>query len=62
MREDFESAADFLLLTALTLREMERSYQISAVGLNSANGGSVNNKKNKGVGRSGIEFRYHSKD
>ena len=62
MREDLESAADFLLLTAPTPREIDRSYRISVVGLNATNGGNANSKKSKGVGRSGVEFRYHSKD
>ena len=62
MREDFESAADFLLLTAPTPREIERSYRISAVNLGSSGGSNHNSKKNKGIGKSGVEFRYHSKD
>ena len=49
MREDFEAAADFLLLTAPTPKEIERSYRISAVNLSSSSGTNTNNNKNKGI-------------
>ena len=63
MRDDFESAADFLLLNAPTPKEMERSYRISAVGLANTDDSkpSGGGKKNAGVGKSGVELRYHSK-
>lgn len=58
MRGDFESAADFLLLNALTPKEIERSYWVSAIALE-ADAGKM--KKNSGIGQAGVELRYHSK-
>lgn len=52
-RNDFESAADFLLLTAPKFKEPNQTHRISSV--------KSNKKAKKGVGKSGVEFRYHSR-
>ena len=60
-RNDFELAADFLLLTASAAKEIERSYRISALmtsGLN-ADTSKGNSKKNDGIGSTGVELRYY---
>ena len=55
-RDDFELAADFLLLTAPKHKELtEGSQRISAVK-------SSSNNNNKNVGKTGIELRYYTKD
>lgn len=67
-RNDFEEAADFLLLTAPAAKEIERSYRISALiarDTNDSNNSNTNvkdsSRKNDGIGSSGVELRYHSK-
>ena len=65
MRGDFESAADFLLLNAPAPKDIERSYRVSATVLGdiSEGKGEGRNKinKNDGIGKTGVELRYHSK-
>ena len=62
MRESFEEAADFLLLTAPAAKEIERSYRISAIMTGS---GGDRHKKNaapkNGYGSTGVELRYHTR-
>ena len=56
-RDDFEEAADFLLLNAPNYGGMvERSHRIS--GTRSRRG---KDKNKEGTGSTGVEFRYHSK-
>ena len=52
-RNDFELAADFLLLTAPKMKENTQTHRISAVK-------SQKHQKN-GVGRSNVELRYYSR-
>ena len=61
-RNDFEEAADFLLLTAPDAKEIERSYRISALGLTSKGGNdNKGNDAKNGFGRTGVELRYYKK-
>jgi len=52
-RDDFESAADFLLLTAPKFKDSTQTHRVSAV--------RSHKSKRKGAGKSGVEFRYHSR-
>ena len=52
-RNDFELAADFLLLTAPKMRENTQTHRISAIKSQKA-------QKN-GMGKSGVELRYYSR-
>jgi len=52
-RNDFELAADFLLLTAPKMKENTQTHRISTVK-------SQKHQKN-GVGRSNVELRYYSR-
>ena len=52
-RNDFEAAADFLLLTAPKPKEHAPRHCISAI--------NTNKPKRKGFGDTGFELRYHSK-
>jgi len=58
-RNDFEQAADFLLLNAPAPKEMEANYRISALGVVDHDGV---NKSGKDVGKTGIELRYYKRD
>ena len=51
-RNDFEAAADFLLLTAPKPKEQTPGHRISAV--------KSNQSKRKTIGDTGVEFRYYS--
>ena len=61
-RDNFESAADYLLLTAPTAKDVERSYRISALTL-----GNDDNKSGNGggrrpdIGKTGVELRYYKR-
>ena len=62
MRDDFELAADFLMLTAPAPKEIVKSYRISAISIQDekkGNGGA--SKQNDGIGKTGVEFRYHTR-
>ena len=68
MRDNFEQAADFLLLTAPAPKEIMKRYRISALassnddeGEDAPHNGSGKNKKNGGIGKSGVELRYHTR-
>ena len=50
---DFEAAADFLLLTAPKPKDQVPGHRISAL--------NTNKPKRRGFGESGVELRYHSK-
>ena len=52
-RNDFELAADFLLLTAPKLKENPQNHRISAI--------KAQKNQKHGLGKSGVEFRYHSR-
>ena len=56
-RNDFEEAADFLLLNAPAAKELETTYRISALGLKLSGDG---DKKN--IGKTGVELRYYKRD
>ena len=62
-RDNFENAADFLLLTSPAAKEIERSYHIIALmtGGTDIDESKRSNKKNDGVGATGVELQYHSK-
>ena len=61
MRESFEEAADFLLLTAPAAKEIERSYRISAVVTGNGGESQKSTAQKSGYGASGVEFRYHTR-
>ena len=62
MRDDFEEAADFLMLTAPAPKEIVKSYRISAVSLqNEKKGNGGTSRQNDGIGKTGVEFRYHTR-
>ena len=52
-RNDFESAANFLLLTAPKFKDSTQSHGVSAL--------KSNRPTKKGVGKSGVEFIYISR-
>lgn len=61
-RDDFESAADYLLLTAPTPKDIERSYRVSALAYNGGSGDDNNQGgKKKDIGKTGVEFRYYKR-
>lgn len=55
-RNDFELAADFLLLTAPKMKENTQTHRISAIKSNKGQ------KPKSGFGKSGVEFRYHARN
>ena len=61
MRGDFENAADYLLLTAPSPKEIERSYRISATSLSEGKANSNNRDNSNGVGSTGAQLRYYAK-
>ena len=55
-RDDFEMAADFLLLTTPKFKDMTKGgHRISSIR-------SKEDKKKATTGRSGVEFRYYAKN
>ena len=64
MRNNFENAADFLLLTAPTAKELQSGLRVSALETGSGKGKEKGKGKGKGdpsVGKTGVEFRYYKK-
>ena len=58
-RNDFEKAADFMLLNAPTPKDMQESHRVSALGTVTTTGKGSGDKT---IGKTGIELRYYKRD
>ena len=58
-RNDFELAADFMLLNAPAPKEMQENHRVSALGTGTTAG---NGNGDKNMGKTGIELRYYKRD